>query len=82
MLEVKARLGDKGGIFVPVEYQKKLDIKPGDEVLIKLDDGEIRILPSKNIVRRAQELVRQYIPSDRKLVDELIKDRRKEAAHE
>lgn len=82
MLEVKARLGDKGGIFVPVEYQKKLDIKPGDEVLIKLDDGEIRILPSKNVVRRAQELVRQYIPSDRKLVDELIKDRRKEAAHE
>lgn len=82
MQEVKVKLGDKGGLFVPVEYQKILDLKPGDEILMKLDDGEIRISPSKDVVRHAQELVRKHIPSGRKLVDELIQDRRKEAAHE
>ena len=67
---------------MPVEYQERLDLKPGDEVVIRLDDGEVRIVPSKNIVRRAQELVRRYIPANRKIVDELIQDRRKEAVHE
>ena len=82
MQEIKVKLGDNGGIFMPAEYQEILDLKPGDEVVIKLDDGEVRIVPAKNLVRRAQELVRRYIPADRKIVDELIQDRRKEAAHE
>jgi hypothetical protein len=33
-------------------------------------------------IRRAQALVRQYVPAERSLVDELIADRRAEAARE
>ncbi|CAN2039491.1 hypothetical protein GMMP15_120005 [Candidatus Magnetomoraceae bacterium gMMP-15] len=34
---------------------------------------------SKQLVKKAQKLVRKYIPSNRKLVDDLINDRRREA---
>lgn len=33
-------------------------------------------------IRRAQEIVRRYVPQDRSLVDELIRERRAEARNE
>jgi len=68
-----------GSIHLPEKYQKSLRLKSGDEVIIRSDSGEIRIIPSKNVVRKAQKLVRKYIPSDRKLVQDLIHTRKKEA---
>jgi len=57
-----------------------LGLKPGDEVLLSLEDGEIRVVSTRQAVARAQTLVRHYIPKGRKLSEELIKDRREEAA--
>ncbi len=79
MEEIKTTVGDTGGIDLPIEYQKMLDIKPGDEVIMKLVYGEIRIVPLKQAVERAQKIVRKYIPSGRSLAEELIEERREES---
>ncbi|MCP4629875.1 MAG: AbrB/MazE/SpoVT family DNA-binding domain-containing protein [bacterium] len=82
MQDVKAVVSENGAISLPAKYRKALDLKPGDEVTVKLDKGGLRIISSKQVVKRAQELVRCYIPVHAKLVDSLIRDRRLEAQHE
>ena len=51
-------------------------------MLFELLDGEVRITTRQARMRRAQELVRRYIPEGVSLVDELIAERRAEAERE
>ena len=78
---MKTTIREGGRLVIPSAYRKALGLKPGDEVLLSLEDGEIRVVSTRQAVARAQALVRRYIPKGRKLSDELIKDRREEAAH-
>ena len=70
-------------MVIPATIRKRLGLQIGDAVTLVLDDdGAVRLLTQTESVRRAQELVRQYIPAERKLVDELIAERRQEAVPE
>ncbi len=80
MSDVKTRVGAGGRIVIPAEYRKALGLKPGDEVVLVLEDGEVRLLTPKQTIQRAQALVRRYVPEGRALVEELLQERREEAA--
>ena len=82
MLSIKTKIGEGGRVVVPARYRKELGLKPGDDVILVLEDGEVRITTVKQAIRRAQQIVRRYVPEDRDLVSELIKERREEAARE
>lgn len=82
MTSIKTKIGKGGRVVVPAKYRKALDLKPGDDVILVLGDGEVRITTVKQAIRRAQQIVRRYVPEDRDLVSELIKERREEAARE
>ncbi len=82
MLTVRTRLAEGGWIEIPAEYCQALGLHAGDEVILCLEDGAIRILALSQAVRRAQELVRPYLPQGRSLADELIAERRLEAENE
>ncbi len=75
-------IGEGGRLVIPSEYRKALGIKPGDEVLLLLDDGEIRIVSKNQALKRVQEKVRRYVPEGRSLSEELIKERKEEADRE
>ncbi len=77
---MKITIREGGRLVIPAKYRKALGIKPGDEVLLSLEDGEIRVVSTRQAVARAQTLVRRYIPKGRSLSEELIKERREEAA--
>jgi hypothetical protein len=49
---------------------------------VQLDDGELRLATRREAIKRAQRLLRQYVPEGVSLVDELIAERRREAALE
>lgn len=74
------KLTDGGRIVIPAEYRRALHLDVGDEVVLSLENDEIRILSRREALRRAQEIVSRYIT--RPLVDELIAERRQEAAGE
>ena len=82
MQDVKTRVSEGGRIVLPAEYRRALGVSIGDEVMLRLEDGAVRIYTVRAAIRHAQELVRQYIPEDRSLVDELIAERRAEAERE
>lgn len=80
MEETTTILGLGGRLVIPVAFRKALGIQPGDDLLMVLEDAEVRIFTPAQAIRRAQALVRRYIPGDVSLVDELIAERRAEAA--
>lgn len=78
----KTKVGKDGGIQLPEEYQLALGIREGDQVVLRMRDGELVITTSDRAIRRLQQLVRERVPSGRSLADELIAERRAEAERE
>jgi len=75
----RARVGAGGRIVIPASFRKALGINPGDEVVLRIEDDELRISTLKARIERAQRLVRRHVKPGTSLVDELIADRRREA---
>ena len=82
MASIKTKIGEGGRVVVPAKYRKARDLKPGDDVILVLEDGEVRITTLPRVIQRAQEMVRRHNPEGRSLVDELIQERRDEADRE
>jgi AbrB family looped-hinge helix DNA binding protein len=78
MVEIRTKLAEGGRIVIPVEYRQALGIHVGDEVILRLEDGEVRILTPQQAIKRAQELVSRYVTPERSLADELLAERRAE----
>ena len=78
----KVELGAGGRLVIPAPMRTALGMKEGDKLLVRLEGNELRIYTYQEAMRRAQELVRSFVPADVSLVDELIADRRAEAARD
>lgn len=76
------KMSEGGRVVIPAEIRKTLGINDGDIVLWELVDGEARLTTKRERMRRAQALVREYVPEGVSLVDELVADRRAEAERE
>lgn len=79
MLQMK--MSDGGRVVMPAEIRQALGLKVGDAVLWSLVDGEARVSSRAQRIRQAQALVRKHVPAGVSLADELIAERRQEAAH-
>jgi AbrB family looped-hinge helix DNA binding protein len=81
--QVATRITNGGRVVIPAEYRRALGVKEGDEVIIKLIDGEVHITTRLQELRRAQAIVAQYAADDNQSwSDELIAERRAEAVNE
>lgn len=76
------RIGPGGRLVIPAQLREKLDVKPGDTVWLDEEQGGVRITSVRQAIRYAQELVAQQVAPERSLVDELIAERRDEAARQ
>jgi AbrB family looped-hinge helix DNA binding protein len=80
--EARARLNENGRLVIPASFRKALEIKPGDEVILRLEEGELRMTTLRQRIARAQRNVRKYVKPGVSLADELIAERRAEARKE
>ncbi len=78
----RVAVGAGGRIVIPASYRQALNLNEGDEIILQLADGELRLLTGREALRRAQGLVRRYVPAGRSLAEELIEERRQEARRE
>lgn len=76
------KIDKNGRVFIPAEYRQKLGLEAGDEVVVQLCDDELQIVSHAEALRRVRELIARHVPEDRSLADELIAERRAEAARE
>ncbi len=56
MKRATAKIADGGRIVIPADYRKALGLRTGDAVMIRLEEGEIRIRSIDEGIRRAQAL--------------------------
>ncbi len=75
----RVAIGEGGRVVIPASYRQALNLHEGDEIIMQLAGGELRLLTPQEALRRAQELVSRYVPAGRSLADELIEERRQEA---
>jgi AbrB family looped-hinge helix DNA binding protein len=76
------RVNENGRVVIPASFRKRLGIRVGDEVVLRIEDDELRITTLKRNIERAQRLVRKHVKRGRSLVDELIAERREEEQRE
>lgn len=79
---ITMKMSEGGRVVIPAEIRQALGIKEGDLVYWDLVDGEARLSTRAARLRRAQALVRRHVPEGVSLSDELIAERRTEAAHD
>ena len=79
---IHTKLDSAGRLLVPSELRESLDLKPGTNVVLHVENGELHIVSQREVMRKAQALLRRYVPEGVSLVDELIAERRRETAKE
>ncbi len=78
----RGKLDSAGRLLVPAELRESLGLRPGSSVVLRVENGELRIVSQREVLRRIQEMLRPLVPDGVNLVDEFIAERRAEAARE
>jgi AbrB family looped-hinge helix DNA binding protein len=80
--QARTRVGEKGRVVIPASIREALGIRIGDEVVLRIEDNELRLSTLKTRLARAQQRLRKFIKPGRSLSGELIAERREAASHE
>lgn len=78
----RTQIGADGSLVIPASYREALGLKDGETVDIRMDEDGLHIQSVRQTIARAQAAVRTVVSADRSLSDELIAERRAEAARE
>jgi bifunctional DNA-binding transcriptional regulator/antitoxin component of YhaV-PrlF toxin-antitoxin module len=74
---------NQGRVMLPSWWRKKQGVGPSSELLAAVtEEGALILETREQGLRRARALLRKYIPAGVNLSDELIAERRAEAARE
>lgn len=81
-MEEHVTMGSNGRLVIPAQLRVRLGMTGGGTFLAQIDNGAIRLVPLREVIRRVQASVRRYVPAGTDLSGELMEDRRREAADE
>jgi AbrB family looped-hinge helix DNA binding protein len=76
----RSKIDKSGRIVLPAEVREALGVGKGDSVLVVQEGESVEILTTREALRQAQEYFMKLAPPTISLVDELIRERREEAA--
>jgi AbrB family looped-hinge helix DNA binding protein len=81
------RMSENGRLSIPVKQRKQLGLAEGGMVVTRVENGELRVRPVKAVLAEVQEKVSGLLAAagikvGTLLSEELIADRRKEAARD
>ena len=78
----RVRLAAGGRIVIPAEVRQLLRIQVGEELLLTLDEVGFRVTTYRQAIRQAQSLFAKLKGEGESVVEELLRERRDEAAKE
>ena len=81
VISSEVQVGAQGRLVIPAALRKALDLKPGDRLIARQEGERLVLERRESIEKRLQDRFR-HIPKEVSLVDELIAERRAEAAKE
>ena len=78
----RVMVGKGGRLVIPAPMRKALDIKEGDVMIVRVEEGELISVPQQIAIKKVQTYFKQFKKPGESVVDEFIADKRKEAALE
>jgi AbrB family looped-hinge helix DNA binding protein len=81
-LQTRVAVGKDGRFTIPKAMREVLGFTGGDDLELRMIDGELHISSRESRLRRAQEHVRKLVPPGVSLADELSAERREAAKNE
>ncbi len=82
-MEQQVVIGDRGRVVLPSKVRAKLGLKPGSRMLLSAEeDGSLRLRPYRAVADQSRGLLAALAPASDSMVDELVAERRREAARE
>ena len=82
MEHYRVQIAANGRMVLPASLRHQLHVEGGGLLIIREDEGRLVLESVDDAVRRAQALVRRYAPEAQGVADELLGERRAEAARE
>jgi len=82
MHETRTIIAAGGRLVIPAVIRKELDLNEGEEVILRIESGELHVLSYKKAVKQAQANVRNYNKKNISLKDALLKARKEESDNE
>lgn len=76
------KLADDGRIVIPATARRELGLKSGDTLVLESDGTSLLIRTAETVLEETQAYFRQYLTPGQSVVEELIAERRAEAARE
>ncbi|AMV24227.1 hypothetical protein VT84_07510 [Gemmata sp. SH-PL17] len=76
------RLGEDRRVTIPAKVCTRLGLAAGEPLVLEEDHGTLRLIPCGHLLRDVQAAFAPYHTPGESLVDELIAERRAEAARE
>ena len=80
--QTRMRVGQNGRMVIPAAFRRAMGIEVGDEILLRMEDDELRITTQQRRIRRAQRRAQRYLKPGASLVEELLSERREAAGNE
>ena len=81
--ERQITVGDRGRLVLPADVRAELGIEAGARMLLSTErDGSLRLRPYRSVAEQNRGLLADAAPADTSMVDELLAERRREAARE
>ena len=80
--QTRMRVGQNGRMVIPAAFRKAMGIQVGDEILLRIEDDELRITTQQRRIRRAQGRARRYLKPGASLVEELLSELHEAARRE
>ncbi|MEZ5352647.1 MAG: AbrB/MazE/SpoVT family DNA-binding domain-containing protein [Bryobacteraceae bacterium] len=78
-MSLVAKLDRAGRVMVPREFRERLNISEGMELVVRIEDGELRLSTRAEALRRAQRALADLKRPGQSVVDDFIAERLKEA---
>jgi bifunctional DNA-binding transcriptional regulator/antitoxin component of YhaV-PrlF toxin-antitoxin module len=81
-LRARVTLGPGGRFVIPKKLRQAMEVEVGEPLSMEVADGELRAYGFKVGWRKAQEIVARHVPPHVSLVDDLLRERRREVEME
>jgi bifunctional DNA-binding transcriptional regulator/antitoxin component of YhaV-PrlF toxin-antitoxin module len=81
-MQYTLNLENDGRLVLPEEVLRQLDLKQGDRLILTVrEDGTLHLVSLREQLKKLRGILKDKTP-ERSLVDELIQERREEAARD
>ena len=77
-----AKVNENGRILIPAAIREQMGVKTGDDLVLTLEDGVLRVESYQAIIRKIQEEMQQYKKPGVLVSEEFVAERREEARRE